>query len=140
MERPFSKGPRLHLRVLGTTSELVVHGEVDLLSCPKLQAQIGRGFASSPQTLLIDMRDVGFIDSTVIAALLAASSRAESCDTHLRVLVAPGPVKRLFELCGVNSILTAPDEPEGTSMHLPPGQPTPIGPDRGISLTSSKER
>ena len=89
---------------------LRVVGELDVATAPELQARLSahRGPA------ILDLREVTFIDSTGLRALVGATqarSRPESL-----VLRAPSPaVRRLIELAALTEQLAiepeAPDEP-----------------------------
>jgi len=103
----------------GTTCEIDAQGELDLLVAPSLEGEINAALDGRPETLVLDLRDVTFIDSTALRALLAARRRAVSEGVRYVVLAAPGPVRRLFEVCGVADLLTDTGEPPETGRAAP---------------------
>ena len=82
----------------GTVEEFPVlsaSGEVDIASAPDLEQAI----AESGDEVILDLRDVVFMDSTGLRALLRASSTRGA---GLRLLAkSEGPVRRLFDVSGV---------------------------------------
>jgi anti-anti-sigma factor len=90
---------------MGTTSEVVIHGELDLASAPVLESSIRLAFRGEPETIVLDLRGVTFIDSFGVAVTRDAVSRADDTGVRLVVLATAGPVSRLFELCGIASVL-----------------------------------
>jgi len=63
-------------------------GEIDLGTAPQLKQAVD-GHARTGQTLTIDLRDVTFVDSMGLAALVRAQHRAVARGGRLQ-LVAPG--------------------------------------------------
>ena len=89
---------------------LRVVGELDVATAPELQASLTahRGPA------ILDLREVTFIDSTGLRALLGATQGRDHVESL--VLRAPSPaVRRLIELAALTERLAiepeAPDEP-----------------------------
>lgn len=93
-------------RLRGTTAEIDVSGELDLVSSPPLELQLGIALAARPETLVLDLRSVRFLDSTGLRVLLEGRRHARDRDIRFIVLAQPGPVRRLFEVCGVADLLT----------------------------------
>jgi anti-sigma B factor antagonist len=93
----------LEVTVSNSETEMVVHaaGEVDLLTASRLgdaleSAQAGGG------AVLLDLRDVEFMDSTGLRLLLQARERAQRSGGALRLAVErEGPVWRLLALVNV---------------------------------------
>jgi anti-sigma B factor antagonist len=99
---------RSHLR--NGVARILVQGELDLGAVPTLDEHLRLLEQDGVKAIILDLRDLSFLDSTGLTALLAASSRAAK-DGHRRAIVgAPDPVRRLFEITGTERIL---NEPEG---------------------------
>jgi anti-anti-sigma factor len=82
-------------------SLLRVEGEVDLLSAPELEAALAEGIQLGG-TLVADLTEVSFIDSTGLRVLLEARDRAATGGGELRLAIAEGgAVQRLLTLSGV---------------------------------------
>ena len=66
----------------------VVHadGEVDIATAPLLGSALEAGLAGGRATLVIDLRQISFVDCTGIGLLTAARCRAHGQGTRLRIL------------------------------------------------------
>jgi anti-anti-sigma factor len=95
------QGAVLTSREIGTTWEVSATGELDIASAGALAAEIRHGLEARPETLVVDLQDVGFMDSTGVHVLLDAQHRAQGQGVSLVVLRPDGACRRIFELCGV---------------------------------------
>ena len=66
----------------------VVHadGEVDIATAPLLGRALEAGLAGGRPTVVVDMRQISFVDCTGIGLLTAARCRAREQGTRLRIL------------------------------------------------------
>ena len=66
----------------------VVHadGEVDIATAPLLGRALEAGLAGGRPTVVVDLRQISFVDCTGIGLLTAARSRAGDQGTRLRIL------------------------------------------------------
>ncbi|MDP9455654.1 MAG: hypothetical protein CYG60_24410 [Actinobacteria bacterium] len=80
-------------------SIVVVHGEVDLHTAPKVQYAIERG-AEGVKTVVVDMAGVGFMDSTALSTLMRAKEKLEKDGTVLRLTAPSDAVQRIFDVTG----------------------------------------
>jgi anti-sigma B factor antagonist len=87
---------------------LVLVGELDIASAPTLTDELER-YSSSP-TVVVDLRELEFIDSTGVGVLVTANVRARESGRELFVVTASnGQVLRVLELTGVRDHLQPPD-------------------------------
>ena len=78
---------------------VVASGELDLTAEDAIVDAVA---AAMPATVVLDMTDVGFIDSSGLRAVLRATRAATAAGGRLLVdVVDAGPVDRLFALAGV---------------------------------------
>lgn len=87
---------------LGDAVRAVVSGEVDLLTEPDLvgkvaEVMVGPGVTS----VVIDLRDVTFMDSSGLRALLKCKDQADRRQACFVLAVVDGPVTRLLDATGV---------------------------------------
>ncbi len=75
---------------------LSLSGELDIASAPLLE----QATETVERSLLIDLSDVTFMDSTGLRALLLARQQAEASDQELWLRQGPRQVQRVFELSG----------------------------------------
>jgi anti-sigma B factor antagonist len=93
----------LTLRVERDGDNRCIHlaGELDLANTPALDAELGEALADGQCQILVDMRELTFIDSTGIAILVAALSRAGE-GKRLRFIPSQAPaVSRVLHLTGI---------------------------------------
>lgn len=103
---------RLEVRNQGRATVIGVSGELDLASSPALQEELDRVAASDAQLLIIDLRDLDFMDSTGLSVLVRAHQRIEEQGRQLAMVKGPQQVQRLLSLTGVADRLKLVDTPE----------------------------
>jgi len=103
---------RLEVQSQGKATVIAVRGELDLASSPALQEELDRVSASDAEMLIIDLRELDFMDSTGLSVLVRAHQRAEEQGRQLAVVKGPQQVQRLLSLTGVADRLTLVDSPE----------------------------
>jgi anti-sigma B factor antagonist len=84
---------------------LTATGEIDLASAPMLETEINAILDSGKGLLVIDLIGVTFLDSTGLRSLLATHTKLEEAGSKLALVVAGGPVMRLFNVTGIESAL-----------------------------------
>jgi anti-anti-sigma factor len=98
------RGERLELRVLPrwTVKVLALSGEVDLSSATELQASIISLCEKDTRKLMVDLRDVTFLDAAGLRALLDGHAMCQERGAHLLCCVSEdSQVHRLLELTGI---------------------------------------
>ena len=90
---------------------LVVGGELDLASAEELESQLKQLEASEPELLVLDLRELEFMDSTGLRTVIAADARARERGARLVVVRAPEEVDRVFRLTRMDQHLELVDEP-----------------------------
>ena len=90
---------------------LVVSGELDLASAEQLDSQLKRIESSEPAMIVLDLRELEFMDSTGLRTVLAADARARERGGRLVVVRAPDEVNRVFQLTRMDQHLELVDQP-----------------------------
>ena len=103
---------RLEVRNQGRATVIAVSGELELASSPALQEELDRVAVSDSQMLIIDLRELDFMDSTGLSVLVRAHQRIEEQGRQLAMVKGPQQVQRLLSLTGVAERLTLVDTPE----------------------------
>jgi anti-sigma B factor antagonist len=85
-------------------------GEVDLATVDALQAELDAAAGESAQ-LVLDLRDITFMDSAGLRLLLHLSRTLEDAGGTLTVVRGTREVQRLFDLVGLGGRLTMLDHP-----------------------------
>jgi len=82
-----------------------VWGELDLYTAERLRDRIGEAGALGADTVLVDLSEVSFVDSTALAVIVQETKRLEGRG-HSLVLVTNDPrTRRVVELTGLNRVL-----------------------------------
>ena len=85
---------------------LSVRGEIDLASAEEVRADLQRALQETGRRLVVDLRDVSFLDSTGLALLLRLNRQAHESGRELVVVKGPPHVQRVFALTGASELLT----------------------------------
>jgi anti-sigma B factor antagonist len=89
----------------GELALISVSGELDLYTAQRLQARIDEAGAVGADTVVVDLSEVSFLDSTALAVLVQETRRLEGRG-HSLVLVTNDPrTKRVVEVTGLNRVL-----------------------------------
>jgi len=86
---------------------IVLIGEADLLGAPKIEAALKDACAHDPGLIVIDLRNLTFIDSSGLHALVTGHGLCHARGHAMRIIPGPANVQRLFELTGMNDILSS---------------------------------
>jgi anti-anti-sigma factor len=89
-------------------------GEIDMSTSGKFRDCLTVALEQRPETLVVDLAGVKFLDSTGIAALVFAHNRATedpSQPTALTVINCQPMVRRVLEVTGLLPVLTDDDGP-----------------------------
>jgi anti-sigma B factor antagonist len=90
----------------------VVRGELDMNTAPELEAEFERAVAEPGASVVLDLIDCEFIDSTGIALIVNAWQKLEKSDDDGRLVLCSGnhQVRRLLKLTGVESSISMHEE------------------------------
>lgn len=92
---------------------LGLHGELDLLGAPMLEEEIAKVEADAPMILVLDMKDLQFVDSAGLRVILAAHERSRLEGKEFALTQGSEQVQRLFTIAGVSEhlrIIGSPDD------------------------------
>jgi anti-anti-sigma factor len=103
---------RVDVRSQNRTAVVVVSGELDVASGPALEQELASAEASDAQLVILDLRDLDFIDSTGLSILIKAHQHAEASGRRFAVVRGRSQVQRLLGLTGLEERLTLVDSPE----------------------------
>jgi anti-sigma B factor antagonist len=83
---------------------LELRGELDLASAPALQHRINGAVDQAVDRVLVDLRDLEFIDGTGLQVLLYAQRRLREHGRRLVLRRGPGRIQRLFDLTHTTAV------------------------------------
>jgi anti-anti-sigma factor len=106
IERTFELG-ELTVRSLrdGSIQTIRLAGELDLASADALEEELVRVEATDAATIVLDLADLSFLDSSGIRLLIAASGRSRADSGRLVIRRPPESVRRVLRVAGVDDRL-----------------------------------
>lgn len=105
------------------TAWVQLTGELDLLTAPVLQRHLREALAHA-RMVVLDLRQLSFMDASGLHVIRDASESAESQDRRLMLLRGPAQVDRVFTLTGLSEKLYMVDVAERDG-NLVPAQAPP---------------
>lgn len=84
---------------------IAMGGELDMASVPTLREHLTQVEGDSPGVILADLRDLSFIDSSGLGALLEANKRSELNGHRFFTVGASTTARRLFQITGTEHLL-----------------------------------
>ena len=89
----------------GPVHTLRLFGELDLATTDRVEAELKRIEASDARTIVVDLSDLAFINSTGVHLLVDAELRSRADANGLTLLRGPATVQRVLQICGVETAL-----------------------------------
>ncbi|HUJ35279.1 MAG TPA: STAS domain-containing protein [Solirubrobacteraceae bacterium] len=96
----------------GGAAVVAVAGELDLRTSPELEERLNREFAGGAELVILDLRQIEFMDSTGLRVVLSAHQRAHETGRRFALVRGADQVERVLTLTGVRDLLTVVDAPE----------------------------
>jgi anti-anti-sigma factor len=84
---------------------VAVSGEIDIASAPRLITGLNDAVGTAETPVIVDLTEVGFMDSTGLALLLNAHRRLARRGKGFAVVSADGPVRRVFTITDMVDVL-----------------------------------
>ena len=102
-----SSADGLSVRIRRTDSYAFVtlQGDLDVRSTAILTDKLRAPETDEPDVIVLDLRELRFLDSTGIALTLQANARAREAGRRLVLIPGPPAVQRPFELAALESVL-----------------------------------
>jgi anti-sigma B factor antagonist len=86
-------------------ARLALRGELDLATAPKLEGHLEQVEQDGVRAVVLDLRDLTFVDSTGLHAFLKARSRAADNGHRFALVGANEQVRKLLQLTATQGIL-----------------------------------
>jgi anti-anti-sigma factor len=103
---------QVHVRSADRAVIIGVSGELDLASAPALEEELKRAATNGADLLIVDLRELEFIDSTGLGLLIKANRQAEAAGRRFAIVRGQSQVQRLLGVTGIEQRLTLVDAPE----------------------------
>ncbi|MFG3009571.1 STAS domain-containing protein [Streptomyces cinerochromogenes] len=109
-DQPASRDPRhtlqVHVRPLSTDRHLAtVVGDLDLHTASRLADALQPLVLTGGHSLLVDLSDVTFLDSTGLTCLIAVYRTARSTGARVALIAPSARVRRMLALTGTDQVL-----------------------------------
>ena len=92
---------RLESATSGGPPVVVLEGELDLARAPSLREAIEQLLEAGHSTIVVDMLEVRFLDSTALGVLVAARSRCREGGGDLHLIVTAPRILKVLEITGL---------------------------------------
>lgn len=96
----------------GEEAVLALTGELDLSTAGQVERELEAAEERKPSRLVIDLRQVSFLDSTGLRVVLSADGRARRDGRRLEVIPGPPPVHRVFRIALLDRRIVFVDPPD----------------------------
>jgi anti-anti-sigma factor len=91
---------------------LALAGEFDLSNAAQLEDALKEVERDRPALLVLDLRELTFMDSTGLRVMVSADARARDDARRLAVVQGPESVHRVFRITGLDDHLEIVETPE----------------------------
>ena len=91
---------------------IIPSGELDLASSPALEQELERAAGSDAAMVILDLRQLEFMDSTGLSVLIRAQQQTQAAGRRFGVVKGTSQVQRLLDLTGVADRLLIVDTPQ----------------------------
>lgn len=89
----------------GNTVAVRAAGEIDALTAPRLERAVLDAVRAGSGRTVVDLQDVGFMDSAGITVLVRAAKRLKSTGRDPMVVLTSAPVRHLLQLTGIDKLV-----------------------------------
>lgn len=99
-------GAQLTIEVDGGCVAAVIHGEVDISNADALADDLTEAMSGGMFRLVLDLSEVGYLDSAGIRAMFEVARRLELSRQSVALVVPPtSPLRRLFAITRVEDVM-----------------------------------
>jgi len=84
-------------------------GDVDMSRSPQLRQALRDAMATKPRSLIVDLGEVGYMDSSGLATLVEAMRTAKRAGTRMTLCAMNDKVRAIFEIARLDQFFTIRD-------------------------------
>jgi anti-sigma B factor antagonist len=122
------------VRVVDGLTLVTLAGELDLATASALHGDLTRAVAATRPDVAVDLRQVTFMDCSVVSVLVAAYKRVRAAGGCLRLIGDDRGPLRLIRLCKLDRVLCVHDSLEVATATVCHRHQAPSGPVADCSL------
>jgi anti-anti-sigma factor len=87
-----------------------IRGDFDVQVAARATDALAELESGAPSSLVIDLRDVSFMDSSGMAVIAGAHARATAAGRRFAVVAPPAGVRHAFEISGLEEVVPVVDD------------------------------
>lgn len=95
----------LTTRQVGAATIVAAAGEIDVFTAPDLDAELTKAVDSGQGNMIIDLREVSFLDSTGLGILVKCLKQAKTAGGSLRLVVSSEKIRKIFDITGLDAAM-----------------------------------
>jgi anti-sigma B factor antagonist len=99
----------LETRQVGDRTVVTVGGEIDVYTAPKLRDKITELVNAGHHTLLVDMEQVEFLDSTGLGVLVGGLKKVRAQSGSMELICSQDRLLKIFRITGLAKVFTIHD-------------------------------
>jgi anti-anti-sigma factor len=99
-------------RKVGEIPLVALAGELDISTAAEVDRELTKVERQQPRTVVVDLRELTFIDSTGLRTIISADARCRRYGGRLVIVPGPPAVHRVFSISLLDQRLQFVDEPE----------------------------
>jgi anti-sigma B factor antagonist len=92
-----------------------MRGDLDISTAPRLEDELRRLEAQGPQTLVLDLQELSFMDSTGLRLLITADARAREQSRRLVLVRGNDMIQRVLRITRLDERLEIVDDPSSVA-------------------------
>lgn len=92
-------------------TQIALSGELDISSARRVEDELAAAQARSLELLVLDLRELEFMDSTGLRLIVRADEAARANGTRFVIVRGPEAVQRVFKIVGLDDRLEMVDAP-----------------------------
>ena len=94
----------LSTRTEGDRTVVVVGGEIDVYTAPKLREQLIELVSDGSYHIVVDLEKVDFLDSTGLGVLVGGLKRVRNHDGSLQLVCTQEKILKIFRITGLTKV------------------------------------
>ena len=79
-------------------------GEMDLRASTDLRETLLKGLTEGSGSIVLDLAELSFIDSTIISVLIMARKRADAAEGRVELQNVPARIQRILAITGIDTL------------------------------------
>jgi anti-sigma B factor antagonist len=88
----------------GDVCTVTLEGEIDVYTAPRLKEQLVSVIGGGCTNVIVDLQNVGFIDSSGLGVLVGALRRAREHDGVVRIVCTRDSILKIFRITGLDKV------------------------------------